>query len=205
MARTFKNSEWVSAIKLALTALGGEASEDQILDHLRTADYRPYNKVARTPKRSLNMYLNQMNDDVDKNGKGWKLKKLSASMVIFPEIIDDEKSKYWEGAKMQVVVNVYERNLKARQKCLDCHGYNCAVCETSFEHVYGAIGKNFIHVHHLREISDIGSSYKLDPEKDLCPVCPNCHAMLHQKRPCYTVEELKKIINKSAIEQSYNT
>jgi 5-methylcytosine-specific restriction protein A len=38
----------------------------------------------------------------------------------------------------------------------------------------------------------------VDPQKDLLPVCPNCHAMLHWKRgnDPRTVEELMKIMQK---------
>jgi predicted HNH restriction endonuclease len=41
-------------------------------------------------------------------------------------------------------------------------------------------------------------SDKLNPIKDLRPVCPNCHAMLHQKKPAYSIEELKAIIKQAA-------
>jgi len=34
----------------------------------------------------------------------------------------------------------------------------------------------------------------VNPEKDLIPVCPNCHSMLHKRKPAYSVEELKQII-----------
>jgi 5-methylcytosine-specific restriction protein A len=30
----------------------------------------------------------------------------------------------------------------------------------------------------------------LDPEADLRPVCPNCHAMLHRTKPAMSVSEL---------------
>jgi 5-methylcytosine-specific restriction protein A len=33
------------------------------------------------------------------------------------------------------------------------------------------------------------------PEKDLIPVCPNCHAMLHRSRETMHPETLKEIIN----------
>lgn len=51
----------------------------------------------------------------------------------------------------------------------------------------------FIHVHHINQISDIGKEYEVDPIKDLIPVCPNCHAMIHSKRPAFTIEEIKEI------------
>jgi len=66
-----------------------------------------------------------------------------------------------------------------------------------FEEVYGEIGIGFIHVHHLVPISEIGTSYKIDPVKDLIPVCPNCHAMIHKRKPIpYTVDEIKEKLEK---------
>ena len=65
-----------------------------------------------------------------------------------------------------------------------------------FEATYGEIGKGFIRVHHLVPISSIGKEYELNVERDLAPVCPNCHYMLHRKNPPYTIEELKEILHK---------
>ena len=67
------------------------------------------------------------------------------------------------------------------------------ICGFDFEKTYGEIGKGFIHVHHIVPVSEIGESYRVDYEKDLIPVCPNCHAMLHRKGG--SVEGLKEIIN----------
>lgn len=65
-----------------------------------------------------------------------------------------------------------------------------------FEKQYGELGKGFIHVHHIVPISTIGGNYRIDYEKDLVPVCPNCHAMLHRngQDEILTVEELKIIL-----------
>ena len=35
----------------------------------------------------------------------------------------------------------------------------------------------------------------MDVDKDLAPVCPNCHYMLHRKDPPYTIEELKEMLS----------
>ena len=59
-------------------------------------------------------------------------------------------------------------------------------------------GKNFIHVHHIKPLSEINQEYKVNPIKDLIPVCPNCHAMLYKKVPTYSLEELKNIIKKDS-------
>lgn len=123
-----------------------------------------------------------------KEGKKIKLPHL------FPEEVDKLEASYYEGVAIQVLVNQYERNRKARNQCLLHHGTACSVCGLNFAARYGAIGEEFIHVHHLRELSTIGEEYKVDPINDLIPVCPNCHAMLHQRRPAYSIEELKSII-----------
>ena len=102
----------------------------------------------------------------------------------------------WEGALKSVLVNKYERNILARRACLSKHGYSCMVCGFNFEEKYGEIGRDFIHVHHIVPISTIGQEYQIDPEKDLVPVCPNCHAMLHKGKDgeILTIEELKGIL-----------
>lgn len=102
--------------------------------------------------------------------------------------------KYSEGKTKQILVNSYERNAIARRKCIEYYGLNCQVCNFNFENVFGRIGKDFIHVHHVVDISSIGKEYSVDPIKDLVPVCPNCHNMLHRKKPAYTIDELRQML-----------
>ncbi|KFL34256.1 restriction endonuclease [Sulfurospirillum sp. SCADC] len=109
---------------------------------------------------------------------------------MYPD--DLEASDLFEGAKKQVVVNAYERSIEARDECIKNYGYQCVICKFDFEKIYGAIGKFFIHVHHVKPLSEIGEGYKINPIEDLRPVCPNCHAMLHKRKPSYSIEEIKK-------------
>ncbi|MCU1489037.1 MAG: hypothetical protein JWM85_442, partial [Acidimicrobiaceae bacterium] len=102
-----------------------------------------------------------------------------------------------EGAVTRVTVNKYERDPTARRKCLATYGHKCNVCDLDFEAQYGDIGKDFIHVHHLKELSTVGPGYAVDPLEDLRPVCPNCHAMLHKRRPAFTPEELRQMLRRS--------
>jgi len=111
---------------------------------------------------------------------------------IYPDDIEDKN--LFEGAKKQITVNAYERNSQARKECIEHYGYICQICDFDFEKVYGDIGKGFIHVHHIVDISTIGENYKIDPIKDLIPVCPNCHAMLHKRKPAYSIKEIKDLI-----------
>jgi len=82
-------------------------------------------------------------------------------------------------------------------QCIDHWGCICSVCGIDFFTHYGKLGKDFIHVHHLKPISEIGKAYKLNPLKNLRPVCPNCHAMLHRSFPVLTIEELQAVIEKN--------
>lgn len=99
-----------------------------------------------------------------------------------------------EGRVRQVLVNAYERNSAARTACLAHYGHACSVCGFDFGKAYGPIGKDFIHVHHLKEIASIAEEYEVDPIHDLRPVCPNCHAMLHRRNPAFTLIDLQHLI-----------
>ena len=113
---------------------------------------------------------------------------------VFPESSLPENS--YEGAVRTVNVNRYERSSIARQRCIEHYGCKCSICGLDFEEKYGEIGKGFIHVHHIIPLNQIGEEYVVDYEKDLIPVCPNCHAMLHRKINGHevTIEELKQIL-----------
>ena len=102
-----------------------------------------------------------------------------------------------EGAEKKVYVKKYERSQTLRKQAIEIHGLTCKVCGFNFESNYGEIGKDFIHIHHLEKISKKGEGL-VDPVKDLIPVCPNCHAMLHSNDPPLTPEELKEVL-KNAI------
>lgn len=99
-----------------------------------------------------------------------------------------------EGAKYQITVNAYERDPRARQLCIERYGTACVVCKFSFGATYGKIAEGFIHVHHLRPLSEINGEYEVDPVKDLRPVCPNCHAVLHRRIPAFSIEEVKAFL-----------
>jgi 5-methylcytosine-specific restriction protein A len=112
------------------------------------------------------------------------------------EIPRDFASVLTEGAKRSIIVNAYERNQRARKLCIEHHGCSCVVCNFNFYREYGEIGANYIHVHHLIPLSLIGKDYVVNPIADLVPVCPNCHAMLHNDENLLTIEDLRtRILN----------
>lgn len=115
-----------------------------------------------------------------------------------PEIALSEElespERYPEGLRRQVYVNAVERSRKARETCIQHHGLNCVACGFNFQQIYGDIGKDFIHVHHLVPISDLKEEREVDPVHDLVPVCPNCHAMIHNVSPPLRIEKLRELL-----------
>ncbi|MCF2494286.1 HNH endonuclease [Dyadobacter chenhuakuii] len=118
-----------------------------------------------------------------------------------PFTAQNEQHLYMEGASNQILVTKYERNIQARKRCLEHHGYSCMACKLNFRDRYGDVGKNYIHVHHKSQISKIGKSYSVNPLEDLVPVCPNCHAMIHQRQNPYTIEEVSQFLDRTTSDQ----
>ena len=103
-----------------------------------------------------------------------------------------------EGGMKDILTNKYERNSTARKKCIAVYGTSCRICGFDFGAVYGPEFAGRIHVHHKVPLSKIKEDYVVDPVKDLIPVCPNCHMILHSRTGgYYTVEEVKKMIEKN--------
>ncbi|EPD54168.1 hypothetical protein HMPREF1210_00153 [Paenisporosarcina sp. HGH0030] len=114
--------------------------------------------------------------------------------------IDSEKAEddsyYKDGAVNFYYGKRYERNPENRKKAIEIHGLNCFACGFNFEEIYGERGKGFIEVHHVSLLSTLVEETIINPEKDLVPVCSNCHRMIHRKKDnVLTIDELKEILN----------
>lgn len=105
-----------------------------------------------------------------------------------------ETNGYLEGKYTTSIVNRYERDPNARRACIEIYGTKCQICGFDFEEKYGDYGKGFIHIHHKTQLSELKETIT-NPQIDLIPVCPNCHAMIHKNnnKPL-SIEELRKII-----------
>jgi len=106
----------------------------------------------------------------------------------------EEQELFREGKVTQVFVNKYERSQTARIKCIEHYGYKCYVCHFDFGKTYGKIAEGFIHVHHKVPLAEFNEEYKVNPIKDLVPLCANCHSVVHLSKPVLTVQKLKKLI-----------
>ena len=115
--------------------------------------------------------------------------------ILLPEEISETEGSY-EGARRRISVNTYERNRTVRDKCLQHYGTRCAVCAQDMSEIYGPEATGLIHVHHLKPLSEIKEDYQVNPITDLRPVCPNCHAVIHRRKPPYKIEEVKGFLEK---------
>jgi hypothetical protein len=108
-----------------------------------------------------------------------------------PEELTDEE--FEEGGAIQVLVNRYERDPAARRQCITHYGARCTVCGISLAERYGSEVNGLIHVHHLTPIASVRKKFSIDPIRDLRPVCPNCHAVIHTTKPTKTIEQVKQM------------
>lgn len=99
-----------------------------------------------------------------------------------------------EGNLRRVYVNVHERSAKARALCLAHYKLRCICCDALLRDVYGIAAEDLIQVHHLLPLSEVPPKYVVDPIRDLRPICPNCHAVIHSRRPQFTVEDVQRMI-----------
>ena len=104
------------------------------------------------------------------------------------EVIGEE-----EGGAFSEVVRNYERSRYNRALCLKYYGFMCRGCGDKLAEKYGPIGTDVIHVHHIVPVSQMGGSYQLNPIKDLIPLCPNCHTIVHRKTSVLEIETLKAL------------
>jgi hypothetical protein len=119
------------------------------------------------------------------------------SQKLSPDEVDPSE-EFSEGMKLRVEVNAYERDPKARASCIAHYGCTCIVCGFDFAKRFGAIGSGYIHVHHISPLSKLGAHGRTNPIRDLRPVCPNCHSMLHKETPPIPIGKLRLILSKRA-------
>lgn len=108
------------------------------------------------------------------------------------------EGNYWEGRAVRVWVNRYERDRNAAAACKEYYGTSCIVCNFDFGVEFGEFGQGFIEVHHLKPLSSVKKSYRVDPINDLRPLCPNCHAMAHRSGKVLTIDELVRLRKQAA-------
>jgi predicted HNH restriction endonuclease len=111
-----------------------------------------------------------------------------------------DPDSFLEGSSKNMFFRRIERKTAARNACIRKHKAICAVCGLCFGEKYGKDFAGLVQVHHLHPLG-FGKARQTDPQKDLRPICPNCHAMAHwkkYKKAPRSINKLKRIIKDAA-------
>jgi len=132
------------------------------------------------------------------------LKEINHSTQNKKEVhIFDENLYINEGRKKLRTTAFVERSGQLRNfainKFLIKDRLLCRVCDFDFYRIYGTIGSRFIEIHHIKPIymyEDTDTTILFEQAIDnLCPLCANCHRMIHRNRKNpLSVPELKEIV-----------
>jgi predicted HNH restriction endonuclease len=129
---------------------------------------------------------------------GWSLELLNDGKDRLPtEVVVVTRTLVREGKLTQVLVNSYERDSSIRRKAERIHGRTCIGCSINFSEVYGSDIKEIIHYHHTRPLSEVKIEEEKDIVKDVVPLCPNCHSVVHSTMKLMTIKELQKRVEKA--------
>lgn len=101
----------------------------------------------------------------------------------------EESYDFPEGALLSHLHRMIEirdsKNLKAAEIC--------EVCHLDFSQVYKPISGGFLQLHLTVPVTELDSRKKYKPD-EFITVCPNCHAMLHKRRPWATKKTAGEIL-----------
>jgi 5-methylcytosine-specific restriction protein A len=131
----------------------------------------------------------------------WVARVAAAVMALLPleaagVLPAADESGLPEGAEVRVTVNRYERDRRNRAAALAIHGCACQACGVVLAERYGQVAADYIEVHHVTPVSQLGPGYIINPRTDLIPLCPNCHGVAHRRSPPYTVDELRAMMQR---------
>ena len=132
---------------------------------------------------TLQYLLSSAFDGVDIYNSFGKVYKSRASIVIpYEEFVE-------EGKQIITKTKTYERSRKLRNAAIEHYSHNgiisCDCCGFEFKSFYGdTYGTSCIEIHHMKPIFQYASKTIVqtidEALKNLLPVCPNCHRVIHK-------------------------
>ncbi len=107
-----------------------------------------------------------------------------AELIGYDEVaeVDEPDAPAMEGKVSYHTVVKRERNPRNRLLCLRLHGQGCKICGLDPRSRYGLVD-SIIQVHHIHPLAELEKEREYDPGRDLIPLCPNCHAAVHTRKP----------------------
>ena len=128
----------------------------------------------------------------------YELSQLSQPEGDNKEYLDDRIVT--EGELRTRTVEYRTRSRELRDAAFDHYSHNgiieCRACDFDFAQAYPEIGVGTIQLHHLKPISYMrGEQIPMhEAILNICPLCANCHQIVHKKDPCIPIDDLKAIL-----------
>ena len=170
------------------------------------AELRTLHRGQRLPEPVQWWLVLAYRGDRDTDGFPWRLRpgvvRALTALSFVPEPLSKRQRlprsiPLKEGAQRARWVTAYERNPRARSRCLRHYGSTCAVCGLDFGQAYGPEAVNCIHVHHLESLADRAGPHEVHPVRDLRPVCPNCHAVIHAGGKVRSLRQVRLMLQRA--------
>jgi hypothetical protein len=108
------------------------------------------------------------------------------------DIISTQKT---EGERKEVSQSKIERDPRNRRLCIEAHGEHCFICgkdggwmDDDMRLNSKGLPSAWLHCHHIEPLGE-SAPRNTDPEKDMVPMCAECHTMMHLRSTALTLEE----------------
>lgn len=158
----------------------------------------PINKINNYWRDGVRVISEQTFKKIKLLSEQLGVRRVESSTVAYGVKEENDLESYEEGAVNKRYITSYERNPKLRRQAIAIHGETCLACGFNFKKIYGEHGAGYIHIHHLRPISELGGAVIVNPALDMVALCANCHAMIHSKKnKTLSLLELKHMIAKA--------
>lgn len=116
-----------------------------------------------------------------------------------PPVDFEEAISAKEGRLLTRIHTYKERDKSLSKKVKDEYRFKhenklaCEGCELDPEIMYGDQGERCIEAHHTIPIEELQPD-SITLADDMAIVCANCHRIIHSRKPCLTLAELRKLL-----------
>ncbi|ONI46748.1 hypothetical protein AN644_02630 [Candidatus Epulonipiscium fishelsonii] len=130
---------------------------------------------------------------------------ITSNISVNPEKEDTNIISMEENQKITTIIPIEETIAKIKlweelkTICLEYYGAICEVCGTDYGYTYGNKFERLIDIHNMKSSNEEYDNLDVNPEEDLVPVCHNCHFIMHTKKPCYTIDEMKQLYEENGM------
>ena len=160
--------------------------------------FYPFTKYGDTIRTVRGRYLARCTDNLYLLIK--TIAKLEEGINESRRGIDSPHSEYSEALRYSKEKYFWARNRELAREAKKYYGFRCQICESTYEEIYGNLGKSYIECHHLNPLSE-RAEREWTKEirtniKDVTILCANCHRIVHSRKRALSIDFVKAHIRK---------